>query len=65
MNKPILMKLYTVAVDDLKMCMKERYPGRKYFKEDNDRGGTVLFFCNLTHSSSWTVQIFTERYDIT
>ena len=23
MNKPILMKLYTVAVYDLRMCMKE------------------------------------------
>ena len=65
MNTSILMKLYTVAVDDLKMCMKEHNPGRKYFKEDNDKGGTVLFFCNLTHRSSWTVQIFTERYDIT
>jgi len=31
----ILMKLYTVEVYDLRMCMKEDNPGQKYVKEDN------------------------------
>ena len=44
MNKPILMKLYTVAEYHLKMCMKEHNPGPKYFKEDNDKGGTLYSF---------------------
>ena len=35
MDKQILMKLYTVAVYDLRMCMKERNHGQNYFKGDS------------------------------
>jgi len=31
----ILVKLYTVAVCELRMCMKEDNPGPNYFKGDN------------------------------
>ena len=34
-SKPILMKLYTVAVYDLKVCMKEDNHDPNYFKGDN------------------------------
>jgi len=34
MYEPIQMKLYTVAVYDLRMCMKEDNPSPKYFKQD-------------------------------
>ena len=30
----ILLKLYTLAEYDLRMCMEEEDPGPKYFKED-------------------------------
>ena len=30
----ILLKLYTLAVYDLRMCLEEEDPGPKYFKED-------------------------------
>jgi len=30
MDKPILIKLYTVVVYDLRMCMKEDYPDPKW-----------------------------------
>jgi len=35
MDELILMKLYTVAVKDLRMCMKGDNPGSNYFKGDN------------------------------
>jgi len=36
MDEAILMKLYTVAVKDLRMCMKEdNHLGPSYFKGDN------------------------------
>ena len=34
-DQPILMKLNTVALYKLRMCMKEDYPGLKYCKGDN------------------------------
>ena len=34
MDEPILMKLYTVALYDLRKCMKEEDPGRSYFTGD-------------------------------
>jgi len=34
-DEPKMMKLYTVAVYDLKMCMKGDKPGLKYFMADN------------------------------
>jgi len=33
-DEVLLMKLYTVAVYNLKMCMEENTPGLKYFKKD-------------------------------
>ena len=41
------MKLYTVVVNDLRMYMKEDYPGPKYFKGDNEWYGTGDKFTNL------------------
>jgi len=35
MDKPILMKLYTVVVYDLMMCMKVNNIGLNTFKGDN------------------------------
>jgi len=35
MDKPILMKLYTIAEDDLRMCINEDTPGLNNFKGDN------------------------------
>ena len=40
MDEPMLMKLYTVAVYTLRMCMKEDNPGSNYFKGDNKLCGT-------------------------
>ena len=37
MNEPILMKLYSVVVFDLRMCMKGDNPGPKSIKGDNSR----------------------------
>ena len=34
-DEPILMKIYTVAVYNLRMCMEEVNPGMKYIKGDN------------------------------
>jgi len=34
-DEPIQMKLYTVAVYNLRMCMEEVNPGLKYIKGDN------------------------------
>jgi len=36
----ILMKLYTVVVYNLRMCMKEDNSGQKYHKGDNSKCGT-------------------------
>jgi len=57
MDEPILMKLYTVALYDLRKCMKEEDPGRSYFKGDyksykTGSGGIfslflLLLFCML------------------
>jgi len=30
-----MMKLYTLAIYDLMICMKEHYPDLNYFKGDN------------------------------
>ena len=55
-EEPILMKLYTVTVYNLRMCVKEENPCPKYFKWDNKRKlWTGLSFCNLTHSSCFIV----------
>ena len=35
MNEPVLMKFYTVAVNNLRKCIKEDIPGQTYFKGDN------------------------------
>jgi len=32
-EEPVLMKLYTVAVYNFKMCMKEDNPGLNYLRE--------------------------------
>jgi len=34
-NEQILMKFYTVAVNNLRKCIKEDIPGQTYFKGDN------------------------------
>ena len=34
-DQPILMKLYTVTVFDMRICRKEDNPGPNYFKGDN------------------------------
>ena len=63
MDEPILMKLLTVGVVNLRMCMGEINPGPK--NEDNSREIIILnisreiissegsdILCDLTHSSS-------------
>ena len=57
-DEPILMKLYTVIVYDMKMCMKKENPDSNYFKWDNwsytlysTAGG--VSFCDLTDSYSY------------
>jgi len=37
MDDSILMKLYTFAVYNLRMCMKESNPGQKNIKGDNSK----------------------------
>ena len=44
MDKPILMKLYTVVVYDLMMCMKVNNLGPNNFKGDNYVCGTGVIF---------------------
>jgi len=34
-DEPVLMKHYIVAVNNLRMCMKENNPSPNYFKGDN------------------------------
>jgi len=41
-DRPILIKLYTVVVNDMRMCMKEDYSGMTNIKGDNSRG---IFIC--------------------
>ena len=57
----ILMKLYTVVVYDLRMCMKEDNSGQKYHKGDNSKeiitsvvqdGVGVFQFVNFDKKSS-------------
>ena len=36
-DESILTKLYTIIVNDLKMCMKEYNPSQNYFKGDNGK----------------------------
>ena len=68
MDKPILMKPYTLVVYDPWMCMKEDnlylkkiireiIPGRYFFVQD---GGML---CDLTHSSSYWTHI--QKYNHT
>ena len=59
-NDSILMKLYTVAVYNLRTCMKEDNPGPKYFK-GSVRWGLSVSFCDLTHSSS--ICLYGFRHD--
>ena len=49
---PMLLKLYTVAVYDLRMCMEGDKPGLKYFKGDNQQCRTGVSFCDWTHCST-------------
>ena len=44
MDELILMKLYTVVVYDLKMCMKENNRGLIYIKRDNYLSRTEVSF---------------------
>ena len=57
-NDSILMKLYTVAVYNLRMRMKEDNSGPKYFKGRVQWG---VSFCDLTHSSS--ICLYGFRHD--
>ena len=41
---PVLIKLYTVVVYNLRMCMKENNPVRTYFKGDKRTG--MVSFCD-------------------
>ena len=59
-DESILMKLYTVTVYKLRMCLKDANPDSNYFKGDNQLREIIssaerLSFCDLTHSSSLTL----------
>ena len=46
------MKLYTVALYNLRMCTKEDNSDPNYFKGDKWLGCGRGFRCSLTHTSS-------------
>jgi len=53
------MKLYTVTIHNMRMCMMEDNSGSNYFKENNwlrkiiSSVGWGVSFSDLTHSSSY------------
>ena len=51
----IPMKVYTVEIYDLRMCLKNYNPCLNHLKVDNQLWGTQVSFCtlSLTHSSSF------------
>ena len=54
-DESILTKLYTIIVNDLKMCMKEDNPSPNYFKGNNEKyetGRGYHFVIGLLYSSS-------------
>jgi len=55
MDELVLMKLYTVIVQNMRMCMIENNPAPKNnkgeFKGDNELCRMRGILCDLTHSS--------------
>ena len=61
----ILIKLYTVALYGLGICMKEDNPGLKNIKGDNYLCGMGLSFCDLV-SNNYKLNnvVYTKFYPI-
>ena len=61
MDELILMKLYTIVLYNLRMCLKGNNPGTQNIQEDNSREIIILrdrsVLCNLTHSSSESLKL--------
>ena len=67
--KLILMKLQTVVLYDMSVCIKEDNPGPNYSKGDNwvclvYYLGIRVSYCDLTHSSSWNRQVGKVRSEM-
>jgi len=57
MDASVLMKLHTVVVYNLRMCMKEDNPGPTYFNGDHSFCGTS----DLTHSSCFKYSLMVSH----
>jgi len=58
MDRQILIKLYTVTVQPLRMCMKADNPVRKISREIIIYANDIL--CDLLHSSSFNLSEYVE-----